>query len=85
MSAKHAFRRLLGLVLAIGLTGCASAYHAYPTGCCIPYSYCPPSPLPYTAYDQCHCPTPVATQWRQQNAAAQSPEKHTTRPSSWDK
>jgi hypothetical protein len=45
----------------VSLSGCAAAYHDY-LGCCIPYSYRPPPPLPYVAYDGCHGPTLGASQ-----------------------
>ena len=50
---------VLGIVLAIGLSGCAPAYHAY-SGACTAYGYCPEPPLPYATYDNCHCRAPVA-------------------------
>lgn len=49
--------RLLGAALLLSLPGCATAYRDY-SGCCIPYVYCPPPPLPYVTYESCHCPTP---------------------------
>jgi hypothetical protein len=52
--------KLLCAALLVSLSGCAAAYHDYP-GCCIPYLYCPPPPLPYVAYEGCHCPTPGAS------------------------
>ena len=52
--------KLLGVVLIVSLSGCITAYHDYP-GCCIPYLYCPPPPLPYVRYEGCHCPTPGAS------------------------
>ena len=58
--------KLLGVALVISLSGCAAAYHDYP-GCCIPYLYCPPSPLPHVAYEGCHCPTPSASLTFQQH------------------
>ena len=60
---------LLGVALMVSLSGCAAAYHDYPD-CCIPYLYCPPPPLPYTAYEGCHCPTPGASQHFQQEGDA---------------
>jgi hypothetical protein len=57
--------RLLGVPLLVSLSGCAAAYHDY-QGCCIPYLYCPPPPLPYVAYEGRHCPTPGASLYSQQ-------------------
>lgn len=56
--------KLLGIALMVSLSGCASAYYDY-QGSCIPYRYCPPSPLPFVAYEGCHCPTPVGPQYLQ--------------------
>ena len=58
--------KLLGIALIVSLSGCAAAYHDYP-GCCIPYVYCPPPPLPYAAYEGCHCPTPGVSLYLQQH------------------
>lgn len=58
--------RLLGVALIVSFSGCAAAYQDYP-GCCIPYLYCPPPPLPYVAYEGCHCPTPGASLYLQQH------------------
>lgn len=52
--------RRLGLIAVISLSGCAHAYHAYQCGC-VPYEYCPDSPLPYTVYSG--CPTPIASRY----------------------
>lgn len=54
---------LFGAVVLLAMCwGCAGAYHSYPSGCCIPYGYCPEPPLPYTTYEPCHCPTPIASE-----------------------
>ena len=58
--------KLLGIALIVSLSGCAVAYHDYP-GCCIPYLYCPPPPLPYVLYEGCHCPTPGESLYFQQH------------------
>jgi hypothetical protein len=58
---------LAGVALAASLAGCAAAYHDYADGC-IPCSYCAPRPLPYTTYEACHCPTPMASRYAQQDA-----------------
>ncbi|MFH1265276.1 MAG: hypothetical protein ABIK89_06070 [Planctomycetota bacterium] len=65
MSTNHAAWLFAGIVLAIALSGCAPVYHAYPDAC-IPYAYCPRSPLPYTTYANCHCPTSIEAEhfWR---------------------
>ena len=57
--------KLLGGALIVVLPGCATAYHDY-SDCCIPYLYCPPRPLPHVPYDGCHCPTPAASQYSEQ-------------------
>ena len=62
MSTTHAAWTLAGIVLALALSGCARAYHAYHDAC-VPYAYCPQRPLPYTTYDNCHCPTPIAAEF----------------------
>jgi hypothetical protein len=54
--------KLLSVVLVVFLSGCASAYHDY-ADCCVPYRYCQPRPLPYVAYQGCHCPTPAGSQY----------------------
>jgi len=64
--------RLLGITLMVSLSGCAAAYHDY-QGCCIPYRYCPPSPLPYVAYQGCYCPTPVGPQYLQRQNVSPLP------------
>jgi hypothetical protein len=56
---------LLALAAVISITGCAGAYHDY-QGCCIPYLYCTPPPLPYVSYEGCHCPTPVGPRYQQE-------------------
>jgi hypothetical protein len=61
--------KLLGVALIVSLFGCAAARHDYPDSC-IPYLYCPPPPLPYVAYDGCHCPTPGATLNSQQHGSS---------------
>ena len=61
--------KLLGVGLIVSLFGCAAAYHDYP-GCRIPYLYCTPPPLPYVAYEGCHCPTPGASLYFQQHDAS---------------
>jgi hypothetical protein len=66
---KHAMWKLLGIALIVSLSGCAAACHKY-AGCSIPYRYCAPSPLPYVTYDGCHCPTPGATLYFQQNGVS---------------
>jgi hypothetical protein len=53
---------LLTVALMVSFSGCAAGYHDY-SGCCIPYLYCSPPPLPYAAYEGCRCPTPVASQY----------------------
>jgi hypothetical protein len=58
--------KLLGVALIVSLSGCAAAYHDY-QGCCIPYLYCAPPPLPYVSYKGCHCPTPGASLYFQQH------------------
>jgi len=58
-------RLLLVLAMLVFLAGCASAYHDY-ADCCIPYRYCAPRPLPCVPYDNCHCPTPGASDYYQQ-------------------
>ena len=58
--------KLLGVALMVSLSGCATAYHDY-QGCCIPYLYCTSPPLPYVAYEDCHCPTPGASLYFQQH------------------
>lgn len=67
MYGNHRSWQLLGIVLVIALSGCAPGYHAHQRGC-IPYCYCPEAPLPYTTYCCSHCPTPIASQCRQQYA-----------------
>jgi hypothetical protein len=57
------------VVLAMYL-GCASAYHSYPSGSCIPYGYCPEPPLPYATYESAHCPTSVGSEWRSRHGPA---------------
>jgi hypothetical protein len=52
--------KLLAVALLVSMSGCAAAYHDYPS-CCIPYLYCTPPPLPHVAYEGCHCPTPGAS------------------------
>ena len=64
-----AMRILLGIVLIVSLPGCAGAYHDY-RACCIPYLYCTPPPLPYVAYEGCHCPTPGASLYFQQHGTS---------------
>jgi hypothetical protein len=61
--------KLLGVALMISFSGCAAAYHDDP-GCSIPYLYCPPPPLPYVAYEGCHCPTPEASLCFQQHGVS---------------
>lgn len=61
--------RLLAVAVVISITGCASAYHDY-AGCCVPYQYCSSPPLPYAAYEGCHCPTPGAALYYQQRNEA---------------
>lgn len=68
MSIKHSLWPWLGITLLIATTGCAPAYHAYPCGC-VPYGYCPGSPLPYTGY--CGCPTPWAAKFHREHMTAQ--------------
>jgi hypothetical protein len=60
--------RLLAVAAVISITGCAGAYHDY-QGCCVPYLYCTPPPLPYVSYEGCHCPTPGASLYFQQNGS----------------
>lgn len=60
---------LAGVALAVSLAGCAAAYQEY-ADCCIPYSYCVPQPLPYATYEDCHCPTPVASRYVRPDAGA---------------
>ena len=74
MSASRVLWPLLGLVFFLGLSGCARAYHAYPRGCCIPYDYCPAPPLPYAAYNDCHCPTPIAAHLLEPATGSVSPD-----------
>jgi hypothetical protein len=50
-------RILIVLLIAIA-GGCAAACHDCSCGGCVPYTYCPPPPLPYRTY--CGCATPVA-------------------------
>lgn len=57
MTVMKNVRRILIAVAAVTVSGCASAYHAYPDGC-VSGGYCYAPPLPYTTYDA--CPTPVA-------------------------
>ena len=57
--------RLLALAAVTSIAGCAGAYHDY-QGCCIPYLYCTPPPLPYVPYEGCHCPTPVGSRYQQE-------------------
>ena len=54
---------------AVSVSGCAAAYHDY-RGSCIPYRYCPRAPLPYVAYEGCHCPTPGASVYFQQHGTS---------------
>lgn len=58
--------KLFGIALIVSLSGCAAAYRDY-QGCCIPYLYCTPPPLPYVSYEKCHCPTPGASLYIQQH------------------
>ena len=60
--------KLSGVVMVIAFSGCAAAYHDYPDSC-IPYLYCVPPPLPYVAYESCHCPTPGASRYSQQQSS----------------
>lgn len=60
--------KLMGIALLVSMSGCAAAYHDYES-CCIPYLYCTPQPLPYVAYEGCHCPTPGASLYFQQHGA----------------
>jgi len=62
-------QKLLGVALMVSLSGCATAYHDY-QGCCIPYLYCTPPPLPYVAYEGCHCPTPGTSLYFQQHGTS---------------
>ena len=55
---------LLVIGFFVSVTGCATSYHDY-EGCCIPYRYCTPAPLPHTFYAGCRCPTPVASHYTQ--------------------
>lgn len=66
---SSAMWNLLCAVLMVSLPGCAAAYHEY-SGCCIPYTYCTPPPLPYVAYEGCHCPSSGASRYFQQNGAS---------------
>jgi hypothetical protein len=63
--------RLLLFVVVIPIAGCAGAYHDY-QGCCIPYLYCTPPPLPYVSYEGCHCPTPGTSLYFEQHGSAAS-------------
>ena len=58
MNSSRLVGRLFSVTLLAGISGCATAYHQYPSGC-VSYGYCPPAPLPYATYSG--CPTPVAT------------------------
>ena len=65
-------------VICVGLLaltlGCAPAYHSYQCECsCVPYGYCPPAPLPYTAY--CGGPTPVASSYSSGEVPAADPSR----------
>lgn len=60
--------KLLAVLLTVSFWGCAAAYHDYQS-CCIPYLYCTPPPLPYADYEGCHCPTPGALQYFQQQGS----------------
>ncbi len=66
---KSSLWRLLAVAAVISITGCAGAYHDY-QGCCIPYLYCTPPPLPYVSYEGCHCPTPGASLYFQQHGSS---------------
>jgi len=72
----RAWRWLFSAVLVIGTTGCAGAYHDYPSGC-VPYAYCPAPPLPY--HDYHGCPTPIAKGYladsRRSKASEDRPEE----------
>jgi hypothetical protein len=57
MSSKIHIVGWCGVPLLFAVGGCAAAYRDYPCGC-MPYGYCAPPPLPYTAYSP--CPTPIA-------------------------
>ena len=63
--------KLVGVALIVSASGCAVAYHDY-QGCCIPYLYCTPPPLPHVHYDGCHCPTPGASLYFQQRRSSGS-------------
>ena len=56
---KNLAWRILGPVALMASTGCAAAYHDYSDGC-VPYTYTPQPPLPYTTYADCL--TPIASQ-----------------------
>ena len=62
-----------GIVVIAALSGCASAYHAFPD-LCVPYAYCPQPPLPYTTYSHCGCPTPIAAQYAERTAVRETPD-----------
>ena len=66
---KSSLWRLLAVAAVISIAGCAGAYHDY-QGCCIPYLYCTPPPLPYVSYEGCHCPTPGASLYFQQHGSS---------------
>ena len=61
----------LGIALILSMSGCAAAYHDYHE-CCFPYLYCPSPPLPYVAYEGCHCPTPGTSLSSQQQDVSTS-------------
>jgi hypothetical protein len=67
--------RVLGIVVATALSGCAAAYHDDPDPC-IPYAYCPPPPLPYATYAPCGCPTLIAAQYKQRTASKEVPDSY---------
>ncbi len=50
----------VGAILIVSLSGCAQAYHAWPSGR-IPFTSCSEAPLPWRSY--CGYLTPVAHHW----------------------
>jgi hypothetical protein len=70
MARKSGLWLLGAVALLATCLGCASPYHSYPSGCCIPYAYCLEPPLPYATYESCHCPTPVAAERHARQGAA---------------
>lgn len=70
MNMQRAIWLGIALVAMAMCFGCARAYHSYPPCSCVPYSYCPQPPLPYTTYESCHCPTPIAAKFNTVQASS---------------